>query len=175
MLLGPIDPTSASALPEILCVVQVLEWVFIFLIPQIALEGEISQDSVQASIGRGIRASGDLIPWTLTPQVSDSVPRSYKQFLDQDFASLSGARIVRIATHPGLEAFFTIFSHLTDYQNMGYGRRAMEMLRSYYEGQIPRHAAHPSLGLLAHPPSQSCLLLPPPSRLPTMLTHAQLG
>lgn len=36
------------------------------------------------------KASGDLIPWTIS-----------QQFNDHDFASLSGARIVRIATHPG--------------------------------------------------------------------------
>ena len=34
---------------------------------------------------------GDLIPWTIG-----------QQFQDPDFPSLSGARIVRIAVHPGL-------------------------------------------------------------------------
>ena len=48
-----------------------------------------------------------------------------QQFQDNDFGRLSGARIVRIATHP-------------DYQNMGYGRRAMELLKNYYEGKIQR-------------------------------------
>lgn len=38
-----------------------------------------------------IYALGDLIPWTIAQQYNDS-----------EFASLSGARIVRIATHPGM-------------------------------------------------------------------------
>jgi N-acetyltransferase 10 len=42
------------------------------------------------------------------------------QFLDQDFPKLSGARVIRIATH-------------TDYQGMGYGSRALELLEKYYE------------------------------------------
>ena len=76
-----------------------------------ALEGEISKESVQKSLSRGVRASGDLIPWTIS-----------QQFQDDAFPGLSGARIVRIATHP-------------DYQSMGYGRRALELLTNYYEGR----------------------------------------
>ena len=53
---------------------------------QVCLEGDISQESVRASLARGERASGDLIPWTLS-----------QQFQDNDFPQLSGARIVRIA------------------------------------------------------------------------------
>ena len=41
------------------------------------------------SLARGKRSSGDLIPWTLS-----------QQFVDHEFAGLSGARVVRIATHP---------------------------------------------------------------------------
>jgi N-acetyltransferase 10 len=37
-------------------------------------------------------------------------------FQDDNFPCLSGARIVRIATHP-------------DYQRMGYGSRAIELLQ----------------------------------------------
>lgn len=99
-LLGPIDSTK-STLPEILCVVQ------------ICLEGEISKRSIMSSLSRGQRASGDLIPWTIA-----------QQFQDQEFPGLSGARIVRIATHP-------------EYQGMGYGCRALELLQQYYEGKIP--------------------------------------
>ncbi|KAL4224487.1 N-acetyltransferase 10 [Mactra antiquata] len=99
VLLGPVDPNQSS-LPEILCVLQV------------CLEGEISKSSIMNSLSRGKRASGDLIPWTVS-----------QQFQDHDFPSLSGARIVRIATHP-------------DYQGMGYGRRAMHLLEQYYEGKI---------------------------------------
>ena len=54
-LLGPIKP--GEMLPEILCVIQV------------ALEGEISKASVMKSLSRGVRASGDLIPWTVSQQV----------------------------------------------------------------------------------------------------------
>jgi N-acetyltransferase 10 len=75
---------------------------------QVALEGRISQASVQASLARGHRASGDLIPWTVS-----------QQFQDSDFAKLSGARIVRIATHP-------------DAQRMGYGSRALELLIQHF-------------------------------------------
>lgn len=102
-LLGPFNSTGSSAvsgLPEILCVVQV------------CLEGEISQESVVDNLQRGKRASGDLIPWTVS-----------QQFQDNDFPKLAGARIVRIATHP-------------DYQGMGYGQRAMKLLQEYYEGKI---------------------------------------
>ncbi|KAH3752617.1 RNA cytidine acetyltransferase-like [Dreissena polymorpha] len=99
VLLGPVDPNQ-SALPEVLCVLQV------------CLEGEISKSSILNSLSRGKRASGDLIPWTVS-----------QQFQDHDFPSLSGARIVRIATHP-------------DYTGMGYGKRAMTLLEQYYEGKI---------------------------------------
>ena len=79
---------------------------------EIKKKGEISQDSVVDNLQRGKRASGDLIPWTVS-----------QQFQDNDFPKLAGARIVRIATHP-------------DYQGMGYGQRAMKLLQEYYEGKI---------------------------------------
>ncbi|KOS19736.1 UPF0202 protein KRE33 [Escovopsis weberi] len=95
-------PTSESngRLPEPLCVIQV------------ALEGKISRQSVANSLSRGQRPHGDLIPWLVS-----------QQFQDEEFASLSGARIVRIATNP-------------EYMSMGYGRRAMELLVDYYEGRF---------------------------------------
>jgi len=99
-LLGPVDPAQ-NTLPEVYCVLQV------------CLEGDISKSSIMNSLSRGKRASGDLIPWTVS-----------QQFNDYDFAGLSGGRIVRIATHP-------------DFQGMGYGRRAMNLLIQYYEGRIP--------------------------------------
>lgn len=49
--------SSSVVLPDILCVVQV------------AFEGFISQKSVQSEISRGNKASGDLIPWTVSQQV----------------------------------------------------------------------------------------------------------
>ncbi|KAJ0392222.1 hypothetical protein P43SY_011549 [Pythium insidiosum] len=101
-LLGPGAEAQGNAgqLPDVLCVVQV------------ALEGEISKDSVKAQLSRGQRASGDLIPWTVA-----------QQFQDSEFATLSGARVVRIATHP-------------DVVGMGYGSRAIELLTKYYQGEI---------------------------------------
>lgn len=41
------------------------------------------------SLNDGNQHSGDQIPWNF-----------YEQFQDEDFPSLEGARIVRIATHP---------------------------------------------------------------------------
>ncbi|XP_044292828.1 RNA cytidine acetyltransferase [Varanus komodoensis] len=99
-LLPPVQPTQNS-LPEVLAVVQV------------CLEGEISRQSIMNSLSRGKKASGDLIPWSIS-----------EQFQDPDFGSLSGGRIVRIAVHP-------------DYQGMGYGSRALRLLQMYYEGKFP--------------------------------------
>jgi N-acetyltransferase 10 len=99
VLLPPTDPAKAT-LPEPLCVVQV------------CMEGQIARGSALAALSRGVRANGDLIPWVVS-----------QQFQDDDFASLSGARVVRIATHP-------------DYAGMGYGSRALEQLESYYNGNI---------------------------------------
>ncbi|KFU85031.1 N-acetyltransferase 10, partial [Chaetura pelagica] len=99
-LLPPVPPTQNS-LPEVLAVVQV------------CLEGEISRQSIMNSLSRGKKASGDLIPWTVS-----------EQFQDPDFGGLSGGRVVRIAVHP-------------DYQGMGYGSRALTLLQMYYEGKFP--------------------------------------
>ncbi|XP_061678059.1 RNA cytidine acetyltransferase isoform X2 [Syngnathoides biaculeatus] len=99
-LLPPVPPTQNS-LPEVLAVVQV------------CLEGEISRQSVLNSLSRGRKASGDLIPWTVS-----------EQFQDPDFGSLSGGRVVRIAVNP-------------DYQGMGYGSRVLQLLQMYYEGKFP--------------------------------------
>ncbi|OXB63228.1 hypothetical protein ASZ78_006517 [Callipepla squamata] len=99
-LLPPVPPTQNS-LPEVLAVVQV------------CMEGEISRQSIMNSLSRGKKASGDLIPWTIS-----------EQFQDPDFGGLSGGRVVRIAVHP-------------DYQGMGYGSRALNLLQMYYEGKFP--------------------------------------
>ncbi|KAG9292175.1 hypothetical protein G9A89_023895 [Geosiphon pyriformis] len=98
VLLPPVQEGDHS-LPDPLCVVQV------------CLEGEISKQTVFNSLGRGQRASGDLIPWLIS-----------QQYQDDDFASLSGARVVRIATHP-------------DYMQMGYGSRCLEQLTAFYQGE----------------------------------------
>uniref|UniRef100_A0A2K5XKS6 RNA cytidine acetyltransferase n=1 Tax=Mandrillus leucophaeus TaxID=9568 RepID=A0A2K5XKS6_MANLE len=80
---------------------------------KVCLEGEISRQSILNSLSRGKKASGDLIPWTVS-----------EQFQDPDFGGLSGGRVVRIAVHP-------------DYQGMGYGTRALQLLQMYYEGRFP--------------------------------------
>lgn len=99
-LLPPVPPTQNS-LPEVLAVVQV------------CLEGEISKQSILNGLSRGKKASGDLIPWTVS-----------EQFQDPEFGTLSGGRVVRIAVNP-------------DYQGMGYGSRALQLLQMYYEGKFP--------------------------------------
>ncbi|KAK3385029.1 GNAT acetyltransferase 2-domain-containing protein [Podospora didyma] len=93
-------PIVEGRLPEPLCVIQV------------SLEGKISRQSILNSLSRGQQPAGDLIPWLVS-----------QQFQDDEFASLSGARVVRIATNP-------------DYMSMGYGSRALELLVDYYEGKF---------------------------------------
>ena len=99
VLVPPVDDNS-SRLPELLCVIQV------------ALEGQISKQSVLNSLSRGQRAGGDMIPWLVS-----------QQFQDEEFAGLSGARVIRIATNP-------------DYTSMGYGSRALDLLTDFYEGKF---------------------------------------
>jgi N-acetyltransferase 10 len=89
-------PDDESKLPDVFAAIQV------------SLEGQISKATSRNSFGE----SGDLIPWTLK-----------QQFLDDNFPSLSGARVVRIATHP-------------EHDRMGYGTRALELLYKYYNGEI---------------------------------------
>ncbi|KAF8509990.1 GNAT acetyltransferase 2-domain-containing protein [Hysterangium stoloniferum] len=98
VLLPPVKDDE-STLPEPLAVLQV------------ALEGSISKQSILDGLSRGTRTGGDLIPWLIS-----------EQFQESKFASLSGARVVRIATHP-------------DYINMGYGARALQALNSFYNGE----------------------------------------
>lgn len=76
VLLPPIKDDETH-LPEPLVVLQV------------ALEGNISKQVIMESLNRGIRAGGDMIPWTIS-----------QQFQENKFAYLSGARVIRIATHP---------------------------------------------------------------------------
>eukprot|EP00938_MAST-03A_sp_MAST-3A-sp1_P007187 g7187.t1 len=100
-LLGNVDEAAENGgLPDVLCAIQV------------ALEGEINSDVMQSSLSSGKRASGDLIPWTVS-----------QQYQETSFGSLSGARIVRIAVHP-------------DVQRMGYGSRALQQLTEYFEGKL---------------------------------------
>jgi N-acetyltransferase 10 len=56
---------------------------------------------------------GDMVPWAML-----------QQYRDLDFLQLSGARVVRIAVHP-------------DLPKLGYGSRALELLRDYYQVGLP--------------------------------------
>ncbi len=109
VLLGP-QREGSSGIPDVLCVVQV------------AFEGKISQKSVHAEMAKGNKASGDLIPWTVS-----------QQFADLEFPGLSGARIVRVATHP-------------DVQSMGYGSRAIDLLIQYFQGAFSDEVSEGELG-----------------------------
>ncbi|XP_075995531.1 RNA cytidine acetyltransferase [Genypterus blacodes] len=137
-LLPPVPPTQNS-LPEVLAVVQV------------CLEGEISRQSILNSLSRGKKASGDLIPWTVS-----------EQFQDPDFGGLSGGRVVRIAVNP-------------DYQGMGYGSRALQLLQMYYEGKFPTmdENSHPNQNEITTVSSEAVSLLEevisPRKELPPLL------
>ncbi|KAH8323887.1 hypothetical protein KR067_009594 [Drosophila pandora] len=137
-LLGPVQ--RMDALPEILVVIQV------------ALEGQISAQSISDSLGRGKKAAGDLIPWNIA-----------EQFGDRDFPKLSGVRIVRVATHP-------------NYQRMGYGKRAIQLLKDYYGGKYTNLEDGPTKGTdkgIEEVEEEQLSLLKeqirPRSRIPTLL------
>ena len=103
VLLGPIKGAGSGgkrAIPDILCAIQV------------AFEGDISSERVIENTSRGIKPSGDLIPWTLS-----------QQYLDKNFPKLNGLRVVRISTHPQA-------------QRMGYGSRALALLRKFFIGEM---------------------------------------
>lgn len=99
VLLGPVDENTKE-LPDIFCVIQVV------------FEGKISEKMMKSQLAEGLNPEGDLIPYLMA-----------RQFQQSDFGILSGARIIRIATHP-------------EYQKMGYGSRAMELFSHYYQGDI---------------------------------------
>lgn len=88
VLLPPIKDDE-SHLPEPLVVLQV------------ALEGKISKDAIMEGLSRGYRAGGDMIPWLVS-----------QQFQESKFALLSGARVVRIATHPDYTSVSLIPSNI---------------------------------------------------------------
>ncbi|KAE9416274.1 hypothetical protein Angca_005217 [Angiostrongylus cantonensis] len=100
VLMSPVKEDQSS-MPEVLAVAQV------------CLEGNLSKDFVSSAMYRGKRAAGDLLSWTVS-----------QQFLDRDFPTLCGGRVVRIAVHP-------------DFQSMGYGTRTLELLEEYYLGHVP--------------------------------------
>lgn len=97
VLMAPIDK-NRKTIPEVLAVVQV------------CLEGRLDSDKIENGLESGKRAAGDLLPWTVS-----------QQFMDKQFGTLCGGRIVRVAVHP-------------DYQSMGYGSRAVQLIEQYYLG-----------------------------------------
>ena len=92
-LIPPVTEETA-AVPEVYVAIQV------------ALEGRIGSSSeiLAKAVASGLRPSGDMIPWTLS-----------QQFSDTDFGQLNGLRIVRIAVHPQLA-------------RMGYGSEALRQI-----------------------------------------------
>nr|XP_042907106.1 RNA cytidine acetyltransferase [Parasteatoda tepidariorum] len=103
---------SSKTLPEIICVLQ------------ICLEGKLSENIVKQELSRGKRYEGDIIPWSISQEYSE-----------EDFPALSGARIVKIATHP-------------DYQNRGYGTLALKLLQEFYEGKYNTSENLPTVSAL---------------------------
>ena len=89
-----------KGLPDVYCAIQICE------------EGGISKDVILNNNKRGLKPSGDLIPWTISDQ-----------YQDQEFAHMTSIRVVRIACHP-------------ECQRMGYGSKALELLSEYYEGKF---------------------------------------
>lgn len=98
VLLGPID--GSGTLPDVLTAIQV------------SLEGKINKERAKKQLAKGFGAMGDMIPWTIA-----------EYFQDSDFAELTGARVVRIATHP-------------DLQGMGYGHKALEELQRFFGNEL---------------------------------------
>jgi N-acetyltransferase 10 len=98
VLLGPIDTSQErTSMPDILVSVQ------------LCFEGGIKQTTMEDNAQRGLRPSGDLVPWAL-----------YEQFLDRSLFSVLGVRVIRIATHPAAA-------------RMGYGSRALQLLRDFFQ------------------------------------------
>ena len=96
-LIPPVSEEDA-AVPEVYVAIQV------------ALEGRIgSKEEMFAKTAGALRPSGDMIPWTLSQQYSDT-----------DFGQLNGVRIVRIAVHPSLA-------------RMGYGSEAIKQLSDWID------------------------------------------
>ena len=91
---------KSKGLPDVYCAIQACE------------EGGISKDVILTNNKRGLKPSGDLIPWTISDH-----------YQDQEFAHMTSVRIVRIACHP-------------DCQRMGYGTKALQLLSLYYEGKF---------------------------------------
>lgn len=73
----------------------------------ISYEGQISRIFLEKNLINEKFISGDLLPWFIS-----------KHFQDSSFGELSGIRIIRISTN-------------SEIQNMGYGTRAIELLKNF--------------------------------------------
>ena len=73
----------------------------------ISYEGQISRTFMEKNLTNEKFVAGDLLPWVVS-----------KHFQDSSFGELSGIRVIRISTQP-------------DIQNMGYGTRALELLKKF--------------------------------------------
>ncbi|KEG14796.1 N-acetyltransferase 10 [Trypanosoma grayi] len=126
-------------LPDVFCVIHACE------------EGQVTSEAIKSNLNRGVRPSGDLIPYTLS-----------QCYLEEGFAKLAGLRIVRIATNPEL-------------QRAGYGSRALALLQEYYSGSISLRAATSSpaedSGAAEVPEDEAGnTVIAPRKRIPSLLT-----
>lgn len=131
VLCGPVE---GNALPDIFAVIHACE------------EGKIASSSMQSTLSKGARPSGDMIPYTMA-----------QHFLEDSFGSLGGLRIVRIATNP-------------DFQRAGYGSRAMSLLRDYYSGNIALDPAADTQADATAVSDDAVDAVVPRSRIPALLT-----
>ncbi|ROT74729.1 putative N-acetyltransferase 10 isoform X1 [Penaeus vannamei] len=83
----------------------------VLAVVQVCLEGGIPKSVSDGNKSRGERPSGDLVPWALA-----------LQYLDTSLTEQVSARVIRVAAHP-------------DYQGMGYGSRAINLVSDYYNGK----------------------------------------
>ncbi|GAB5577713.1 RNA cytidine acetyltransferase isoform X1 [Prionailurus iriomotensis] len=138
-LLPPVPPTQ-NALPEVLAVIQIVRMLLgqsndcstengsqlqgeagtgVETAGLVCLEGEISRQSILNSLSRGKKASGDLIPWTVSEQVLHfpcSKTQTSVAFQVEGLFALLFTRIIK---------------------GMGYGSRALQLLQMYFEGRFP--------------------------------------
>lgn len=135
VLCGPL--ANGSDIPEIYCVIHACE------------EGNIASSTMQSNMAKGLRPSGDMIPYTMA-----------QYFLEDGFGKLGGLRVVRIATNP-------------DLQRSGYGSRALSLLKEYYKGNIAIDSTGNAEDAAVAAPSRSAEVegdVAPRAKIPALLT-----
>ena len=110
-------------------------------VAQIALEGGISKATIRNNLSKSQRADGDLIPWLVA-----------QQFQVEDFPTLLGARVVRIATNPNV-------------MSQGYGVHMLKVLAQFYSGALFKQDSSVAGGQSNDSPS----LLTPVFQIPPLL------